>query len=47
MKNSQPPTIFTDSYKKRVYFIFFLSVVDCTFYKIAIKSNCILLLCNV
>ena len=27
-----------------IYFTFFLSVVDCTFYKSTIKSNCILLL---
>ena len=30
-----------------IYFTFFLSVVDCTFYKSTIKSNCILLLCHV
>ena len=26
-----------------IYFTFFLPVVDCTFYKITIKSNCMLL----
>ena len=30
-----------------IYFTFFLSVVDCTFSKSTIKSNCILLLCHV
>ena len=30
-----------------IYFIFFLSVVDCTFYKKNIQSNCVLLLCHV
>ena len=30
-----------------IYFTFFLQVVDCTFYKSNIKSNCILLLCHV
>ena len=30
-----------------IFFTFFLSVEDCTFYKSAIKSNCILLLCHV
>ena len=30
-----------------IYFIFSLSVVDYTFYKSTIKSNCILLLCHV
>ena len=30
-----------------IYFTFFLSVVDYTFYKSAIKSNCISLLCHV
>ena len=29
-----------------IYFTFFLPVVDCTFYKSAIKSSCILLLCH-
>ena len=30
-----------------IFFTFFLSVVDCTFYRSIIKSNCILLLCHV
>ena len=30
-----------------IFFTFFLSVVDSTFYKSTIKSNCILLLCHV
>ena len=30
-----------------IYFTFFLSVVDCTFYKSNIRSNCKLLLCHV
>ena len=30
-----------------IYFTFFLSVVDCTFYTSTIKSNCMLLLCHV
>ena len=30
-----------------IYFTFFLSVIDCTFYKGTIKSNCIILLCYV
>ena len=30
-----------------IYFTFFLSVVNCTFYKSNIKSACILLLCQV
>ena len=30
-----------------IYLTFFLLVVDCTFYKSTIKSNCILLLCHV
>ena len=30
-----------------IYLTFFLSVVDRTFYKSTIKSNCILLLCHV
>ena len=30
-----------------IYFTFFLSVVDCTFYQSTIKSNCILLLFHV
>ena len=29
-----------------IYFTFFLPVVDCTFYKSAIKSNCMLLPCH-
>ena len=29
-----------------IYFTFFLSVVDCTFYKSTIKSSFILLLCH-
>ena len=29
-----------------IYFTFFLSMVDCTFYTSSIKSNCILLLCH-
>ena len=30
-----------------IYFTFFLSVIDCTFYKSAINSNSILLLCHI
>ena len=30
-----------------IYFTFFLSVLDCIFYKSTIKSNCILLSCHV